>query len=164
MGARARRATVPLPARRHARLRAEDEIRSELRALLREHRPERFPAPAWLAKHGPPGLADAVRRTGGASRWAYRLSMPPPKPARWTDDLIEAELRRLFAAHERWPTQAQFQAVGATGLRRAVYAGHGSRWWAERIGLSTTGLRNRRKAPRFAARHAPEVRQARGQR
>lgn len=69
--------------------------------------------------------------------------MPAPQPARWTDALIEAELRRVCAGATRWPS---LQAAGATGMLRAVYRGHGSRWWAERLGLSTDGLRTRRSA------------------
>lgn len=42
-------------------------------------------------------LAAAVQRTGGGSYWARVLNMPPPQPARWTDDLLEAELRRVCA-------------------------------------------------------------------
>jgi len=122
----------------------EENIREQLRRLLREHRPARFPTGAWLARHGPPGLAAAVKRTGGGARWARELNVPPPQPARWTDDLIEAELRRVCAGMTRWPTQAEFQTARATGLRRAAYAGYGSRWWARQLGLSVEGLRERR--------------------
>lgn len=120
-----------------------DETRAALRQLLREHHPVRFPTLVWLNRHGPPGLA-AVSRTGGATHWAAVLNMPPPPPARWTDELIEAELRRICRDATRWPSRADFQAAGATGLLVAIYAGHGSRWWAQRLGLSTEGLRARR--------------------
>jgi hypothetical protein len=116
-----------------------------LRQLLREHHPGRFPTLAWLKRHGPPGLAAAVTRTGGAAHWAAVLHMPPPPHARWTDELIEAELRRICRDATCWPSRADFEAVGATGLLRAVYAGRGSRWWAQRLGLSTDGLRARRR-------------------
>ncbi len=135
---------VPLVVHRPGPRVSEDEILGELRGLLRLHRPARFPTGAWLARHGPPGLAAAVKRTGGGAHWAQVLNMPAPQPARWTDDLIEAELRRVCAGATRWPTQTDFQAAGATGVRRAVYAGHGSRWWAQRLGLPTDGLRRRR--------------------
>ena len=111
---------------------------------LREHHPVRFPTLAWLRRHASPGLAAAVARTGGTAHWAAVLHMPPPPPARWTDELIEAELRRICRGAMRWPSRAEFEAAGAIGLLRAVYAGHGSRWWAERLGLSVDGLRARR--------------------
>ena len=99
-------------------------------------------------------LRDAATHRGCA--WAAACSRVVPRlpRPRWTDDLIEAELRRLFAAHERWPIQAQFHAAGATGLLRAIYSGHGSRWWAKRIGVSAEGLRPRRSGrPASIAAH-----------
>ena len=122
-----------------------DETLVALRRLLREHHPRRFPTLVWLKRHGAPGLAAAVSRTGGTAHWAHVLNMPPPPPARWTDELIEAELRRVCRHATRWPSRAEFHAAGATGLLQAVYAGHGSRWWARRLGLSTEGLRARRR-------------------
>ena len=121
-----------------------DETHAALRRLLREHHPDRFPTLAWLKRHGPRGLAAAVARTGGAAHWAEVLNMPPPPPARWTDELIDAELRRICRDATRWPSRAEFEAAGATGLLLAIYAGRGSRWWAQRLGLSTEGLRARR--------------------
>jgi hypothetical protein len=134
---------VPLRDHRPGGALRDDEILPALHALLREHRPDRFPASAWLTRHGPRGLAAAVKRTGGATRWARTLNMPPPQ-VRWTDDRIEAELRRLFGQSTRWPSRAEFRAAHATGLLRAVYTGRGSRWWAKRLGLSTEHLRARR--------------------
>lgn len=131
---------------------SEREIRQALRALLREHRPARFPGPVWLERHGPPRLAAGVRRTGGGVRWAAELGVPPPSPVsrRWTDALIEAELRRVCVGARRWPSRAEFRAAGATGVLKVVYKGRGSRLWAQRLGLSTTGLRPRRSGRRDA--------------
>ena len=134
-----------------------DETRAALRQLLREHHPVRFPTLVWLKRHGPPGLAAAVSRTGGAAHWAAVLNMPPPPPARWTDVFIEAELRRIWRDATRWPSRAEFQAAGATGLLLAVYAGHGSRWWARRLGLSTEGLRARRRQHPRTSPPAPRL-------
>ena len=120
------------------------EIELALRQVLREHRPQRFPTNAWLRRHGRPGLAAAVGRTGGGAHWARVLHMPAPQPARWTDELIEAELRRVCAHNTHWPTRADFVRARATGVLRAVYAGHGSRWWTDKLGLSSERLRPRR--------------------
>ncbi|MDP1847646.1 MAG: hypothetical protein Q8K79_07635 [Solirubrobacteraceae bacterium] len=100
-----------------------DETHAALRQLLREHHPERFPTLAWLKRHGRPGLAAAVDRTGGGAHWAAVLNMPPPPPARWTDELIEAELRRICRDATRWaqsrrlPSRRRHRAVGGH-LRR----------------------------------------------
>lgn len=117
-----------------------DEVHDALRRLPRAHRPARFPTLAWLKRYGPPGLAAAVVRTGGAAYWAGVLHMPPAAPARWSDELIEAELRRVCAGAPRWSSRAEFEARGAIGVLRAVYTGRGSYWWAQRLGLSTQGL------------------------
>lgn len=124
----------------------DDEVLPTLRSLLGKHRPQRFPTISWFERHGPRGLAAAIRRTGGIAHWAAVLNMPPPPGTHWTDELIESELRRVCADATRWPSRADFEAAGAASLLRGVYAGRGSRWWAQRLGLSTEGLRARRRS------------------
>ena len=124
----------------------DDEVLPALRALLREHRLTRFPPTRWLTRHGPRGLTEALKRTGGAAHWAAVLNVPPPPRVRWTDELIEAELRRVCAGATQWPSRAAFEAADGAAVLRAVYSGRGSRWWAQRLGLSTEGLRARRRA------------------
>lgn len=149
---------VPFVKHRPGRRLTDSMIENALRDLLREHRPRRFPTSTWLTRHGPPGLAAAVRRTGGGARWARVLHMPAPQPARWTEELIEAELRRVCASCAQWPSHAEFKRAGATGVLRAVYRGHGSRWWANRLGLSTKPLRARRsKGPTPGAAAATDA-------
>jgi hypothetical protein len=135
---------VPLIRRRPGPQHNDPEIRESLRALFREHRPQRFPSDRWLREHGPPGLAAAVKRTGGGQRWARELGVPGPRPARWTEELIEIELRLLCAGKTYWPTRDEFAAAGHTGLLRAVRRGRGSSWWAQRLGLP----QRRRSSPR----------------
>lgn len=93
---------VPVRPRHRGAALSDDEVGDALRQLLRAHRPARFPTAACLKRHGPPGLAAAVRRTGGGAHWARVLNMPGPQPARWTDELIEAELRRVCADTAGW--------------------------------------------------------------
>jgi hypothetical protein len=114
---------------------SEAEIRERLRALFREHRPRRFPSERWLREHGPRGLVEQIRRSGGARRWARELGVPGPQPAKWTDELIEAELRVLCAHKSICPTKAEFADAGLGGLLTAVRRGHGSAWWARHLGL-----------------------------
>ena len=142
---------VQIVEHRRGRRLHDDDIEQALRALLRAHQPVRFPSQPWLVQHGPPGLASAVRSSGGAERWAARLCIPGPSPARWTDERLEAELRRLCAGRQSWPTRADFKALSATGVLRAVDQGHGSRWWAERLCLDSSRLRKRRSPARARA-------------
>jgi hypothetical protein len=88
--------------------------------LYREQRFKRFPSERWLREHGPRGLADQIKQTGGARRWARELGVPGPQPARWTDELIEIELRLLCAHKSVWPTKAEFADAGLSGLLAAV--------------------------------------------
>lgn len=146
---------VPVPDRRQVAPLRDDEVLAALRQVLAEHPQQRFPSHDWLMAHGPRGLAAAVRRTGGVAHWALVLGMPAPAPVRWTDELIEAELRRVCAGATHWPSRAHFEAAHASALLQAVYQGHGSRWWAERLGLATDGLRPRRAPSHRSSLDAP---------
>ncbi|MCA1700115.1 MAG: hypothetical protein LC790_14905 [Actinobacteria bacterium] len=63
---------------------SEAEIRERLRALFCEHRPKRFPSERWLREHGPRGLVEQIKRSGGArtghASWASRARTPPDGP------------------------------------------------------------------------------------
>jgi hypothetical protein len=133
---------VAFIARRPGPQPSEADTRESLRALFREHRPKRFPSERWLREHGPRGLAEQVKASGGARHWARELGVPGPQPARWTDELIDAELRLLCAHKRMWPTKAEFADAGLSGLLEAVRRGHGSAWWARRLGLP-----QRRRSP-----------------
>jgi hypothetical protein len=61
--------------------RDEAEIRDSLRLLYREQRFKRFPSERWLREHGPRGLAQQIKHTGGARHWARELGVPGPQPA-----------------------------------------------------------------------------------
>jgi len=93
---------------------ADAQIEGALRGLLREHRPQRFPTLAWLRRNGAPGLAAAVKRTGGTAHWASVFNMPAPPPAAWTDERIEAELPRLRGGHPL-AEQGRVSAGGSAG-------------------------------------------------
>ncbi|MCA1680601.1 MAG: hypothetical protein LC777_17435 [Actinobacteria bacterium] len=118
------------------------DVRERLRALYRQHRFKRFPSERWLRAHGPRGLVEQIKRSGGARHWARELGVPGPQPARWTDELIEAELVALCAHKSMWPTKAEFAQAGLCGLLAAVRRGHGSAWWAGHLGLP-----QRRRSP-----------------
>ena len=136
---------VPVVAHPRGRRRSDDEVRAELRALLRQHRPGRFPTQAWLREHGPAGLASAVSSSGGTQRWARELGMAPAKRVHWSDEDVERELRRLSASTRRWPTRSEFEQAELGGLLSVVYRGRGAGWWAARLGLDAGHLRRRRR-------------------
>lgn len=59
-------------------------IRDTLRQTLRGSNIAVFPTMDWLRTYGPPGLANAVQRTGGRRRWATEFGVPlihQPVPA-----------------------------------------------------------------------------------
>ncbi|HEX8160109.1 MAG TPA: hypothetical protein VF526_22230 [Solirubrobacteraceae bacterium] len=67
---------VPL-VRRHSGPQHNDvEIRDSLRALLREHRPQRFPSDRWLREHGPPDLAPRSPTPAAVSAGQANLASP----------------------------------------------------------------------------------------
>jgi hypothetical protein len=133
--------------------RDEEQVRDSLRLLYRQQRFKRFPSERWLREHGPRGLVEQIRQTGGARHWARELGVAGPQPARWTDELIEAELRLLCAAKSVWPTKTEFADAGLCGLLAAVRRGHGSAWWARQLGLP-----QRRRPRRMPAHDAPPSR------
>jgi hypothetical protein len=136
--------------RRPGPRRNEAEIRDRVRALYRQQRFKRFPSERWLREHGPRALAEQIKQTGGARHCACELGVPGPQPARWTDELIEAELRLLCLGRTFWPTKAEFADAGLSGLLPAVRRGHGSAWWARHL-----GLRQRQRSRHVAAHDAP---------
>lgn len=56
-------------------------------------------------------------------------------PYRWTDEALEAALRRFVAGRREFPTFSEFDAAGRTDLRSAVSELGGIEFWANRIGL-----------------------------
>jgi hypothetical protein len=141
LGAGARGCTHPAP-RRHA-----PQRRSAPRRSARAH--ARAPSGA-LPDDVLVATARATRnpRIGqthrGRRALGPRTAHAPSPRTRWTDDLIEQELRRATAGTTDWPTRAAFDAAGTRGLRRAIYEGRGSEYWAERVGL-VMARRSRRR-------------------
>jgi len=123
---------------------SDEEIASRLRRLLAEHELQRFPSGAWLQQYAPPGLALAIKRSGGLLHWSRELGVLAPLGTRWTDEHLDAELRAVCAGMTQWPTPREFKAAGATRVLAAVYTGHGVQWWARRLGLQADKTRPRR--------------------
>jgi hypothetical protein len=56
-------------------------------------------------------------------------------PRRWTEASVRAELERLLADDEEWPTYSEFVRRGAKGVRDAVTHLGGDRRWAAELGV-----------------------------
>ena len=69
------------------------------------------------------------------------------KQTSWTDDRIEAELRRFAAGHEVFPTQREFARAGRAALQGALRRHGGVELWAARLRLP----RRERYSGRIAA-------------
>ena len=96
-------------------------------------------------------LRDAVRRLGGPERWAAEFGLPLQNlkfgsKRAWTDERIEAELRKLLAGRATWPTPREFELSGSFGLAAAVFHRRGTVYWARFFGS------NRHRAREYPGR------------
>lgn len=79
--------------------------------------------------HGPntryafPGAVQATRSSGG-----------PGRPRRWTDELIERELRAYLGDRPDWPRPAEFRAAGRGDLYTAASRSGGVARWRRMLG------------------------------
>jgi hypothetical protein len=136
----AERLGLPYPERKpgYAPIWTEERVRADLAEFLRgwEHWPSRLEFEAAGRKP----LRDAVRRLGGPERWAAEFRLPlldlkfGSKRA-WTEERIEAELRRVLDGRDTWPTRRELERVGRFGLATAVAQGGGTAYWASRFGF-----------------------------
>jgi hypothetical protein len=121
-------------------------IEGELRRFLGDA--PTFPEPEAFAEAGHSDLYAAVRRTGGVNEWCQRLGLPP-KTIRWTDELLESELRSFLVDTPDWPTRSEFKAAGRSELYRAVMRHGGVAVWAPRLEKK---LSSRQRHPTLRAR------------
>jgi len=136
----AKRLGLPYPERKpgYAPRWTEGRVRAELEEFLRgrEHWPSRLEFEAADRTL----LRDAVRRMGGAERWATELGLPlrnlkAGSRRVWTDERIEAELRRVLDGRDTWPGRRELELKGRFRLVGAVYHARGAAYWADRLGL-----------------------------
>jgi Fic family protein len=84
--------------------------------------------------------AGLIVRRGAGSAARYRFSSKPfeerpGRPRSWTDERIEAELRKFCAGRTYWPTIKEFRAAGQARLYDAVARHGGADVWAAKLGL-----------------------------
>ena len=102
----------------------------------------RWPTKGEFRKAGlGPALA-AIYQHGGPEHWRRRLGAtarnqhgPIPDRRRWTDELIERELRAFCAQHDGWPGWQEFERGGRIGLYRAASRHGGIERWKRALGL-----------------------------
>jgi hypothetical protein len=136
---------LPMRWRRMVRW-SETEIREALRHTLSGSDIATWPSLHWLRVRGPPGLAHAVKRTGGPQRWAAEFSVPLTTTPQ---ERLERELRDYLADKPEWPSVAQWQRDGRASLLQRVYRDVGAVAWAARLGVPHP------RALRRSATHSP---------
>ncbi len=81
-----------------------------------------------------------VRGRGPGTRYAFlgpvkdRKADGPGRPRRWTDSLIEHELRKFLDGRTDWPTPAEFRAADQGGLYSAASRSGGVARWRRKLG------------------------------
>lgn len=108
---------------------------------LRRFTADRDTWPTWseFERAGLKGLRNAVDRFGGARKWSTKLRKRyEPRAGRppWTEQRISDELEGLAGTLDRWPTQAEWTAMGRGPLLDAMRSHGGIRGWARLYGFS----------------------------
>ena len=128
----------------------EDRVRRDLGEFLQAW--SRWPSRLEFEAAGRKPLRDAIGRLGGPERWAREFDLPLQNlkfgsRRAWTDERIEAQLRKLLDGRATWPTPHEFERSGSFGLAAAVTHGRGTAYWARFFGLEPpprAGLPRRR--------------------
>jgi hypothetical protein len=80
------------------------------------------------------------------------------RQARWDDDRIRTELRRLLADRSQWPTAGEFRASGHDALWRAIKRSGGPERWCLEFGVRRLHRRAGSRRVWTAARIEVELR------
>jgi Fic family protein len=89
-----------------------------------------------LVRHG----VLLVRGTGANTRYGFASSVDTSgtrrgRPARWTDTMIERELRSFLSNRSSWPSQRDFVTAGRRDLYAAASRSGGIRRWRAIVGM-----------------------------
>jgi cell filamentation protein, protein adenylyltransferase len=90
-----------------------------------------------LAIHGVVEVLGAGPRTRYAFSGAVeaRRSMGAGRPTKWTDTLIEVELRAFLSDRSEWPSPEEFRAAGRGPLYAAASRAGGIKRWRQNVGF-----------------------------
>lgn len=116
----------------------EQRIARELEAFL--HGRTEWPRHREFLEAGRKQLYGAVLRNGGTRKWARRMGVKWVKRhggsyRPWTEERIDAELRKLCEGRTTWPAHGEFLANGGRGLYSAVCKHGGVEMWRNRLDL-----------------------------
>jgi site-specific DNA recombinase len=107
--------------------------------------------PTWreFEAAGLEALRYAINASGGAARWAGEMGVelrPKQRPAerRWTYARMKEEVAALAAQHNGFPTPAQFQAAGLSGLYQTITKKRLRRQLAADLGLRAPPIKSQR--------------------
>jgi hypothetical protein len=130
----------------------EQRVRSELREFLGDALT--WPSAGEFERAGRAALWRAVRRSGGAERWALEFGLRPTtrrdgSRRTWTDKRIERELRRFLVGRHEWPKASDFEKAGLASLFTALCTYGGVEAWARRMGLPRRARRRTRSRERY---------------
>lgn len=135
----AKRLKLPYPERKpgYAPRWTEDRVRRDLEEFLRDR--DHWPSRLEFEAAGRTALRDAIRRLGGPERWAAKFGLPLENlkfgsRLAWTDERIEAELRKALDGRDTWPTRRDLERRGVFGLATAIAHRGGTAYWARRLG------------------------------
>jgi Fic family protein len=91
-----------------------------------------------LVGHGVLG----TRGAGPSTRYVFQGTVPdtgngrrPGRPLKWTDVVIERELRAFLEGRSNWPTPSEFRSAGKGPLYAAATRAGGVRRWRGIVGL-----------------------------
>jgi hypothetical protein len=116
---------------------SDDRIRHELKQFLAGR--SDWPTKQEFDAAGKVTLRRVLDGFGGQERWAGEFGLQIPRQRRrlhsWTDEQIEAELRRFTAGTRRWPTRREFEEAGLRSLYNAIMCRGARKPLAKKLGL-----------------------------
>jgi DNA invertase Pin-like site-specific DNA recombinase len=114
-----------------------DRIERELADYVNDKRI--WPTPGQFEAAGRRRLHEQIVRHAGVRCWAHHAGLaviaPPPSRESWTEPRIRCALGLYVRHKRRWPTQAQFDAAGLSGLHDAIRKTGGVQRWSAELSL-----------------------------
>jgi hypothetical protein len=115
----------------------DERMRDELVRFLGDR--TEWPSEREFKQAGQGALLSAIRRHGGAGRWAEAVGLVAPgrgAVVRWSDGRVLAELRAFVSDRAVFPSESDFARAGKRPLLRAAIAHGGLERWAAELGCT----------------------------
>lgn len=95
-----------------------------------------MPTNSELIMTGNGALSSAIQTSGGFPAWAGKLGLSTKtRRVKWTEELVESELRELTKSINRMPTNSELSEWGRSDLSNQIVKKGGFFYWAERLGV-----------------------------